>query len=407
MNKTKNMLSVLFLIYFTFTYASFACTTAVISGKCTNDGRPILLKNRDTDELENKLVYFIDGKYQYIGLVNSNDVEGLDVWAGFNNAGFAIMNSASYNLKMNDTSNAEGLEGELMKKALMNCTTVDDFENLLKELPKPLGVESNYGVIDALGNAAYFETNNFIYTKYDINDPATAPNGYLIRTNFSFSGEKDMGAGYVRFDTASDIFEDAYKSGTISVDFILKNIPRCLKQSLTKTDLTQNLPDSNQHDKFCSIRDFIPRYSTSSAIVIQGIKPDEQPALTAMWTIMGFPLASVAIPVWLNNDCVLPNILAGDDDGVAPLCKLSLQLKKNIFSVRTGNSEDYIDLSAVINKAGTGILQKLMPLEDEIISRAKILQQEWRIKGIDFFGMKNFYDWVDEKIKSEFEELLH
>ncbi len=79
--------------------ANYPCTTAVVSGKATDDGRPLLLKNRDADVLQNKLAYFSEGKYKFIGLVNSTDKENKEVWCGFNSMGFGIMNSASYNLK--------------------------------------------------------------------------------------------------------------------------------------------------------------------------------------------------------------------------------------------------------------------------------------------------------------------
>ncbi|MCK4701044.1 MAG: hypothetical protein KAT38_11940, partial [Bacteroidales bacterium] len=71
-----------------------ACTTAVISGKYTPDGRPLLWKHRDTGFLNNKIVHFNDGKYSYTGLVNSGDHENKSIWIGFNSEGFAIMNSA-------------------------------------------------------------------------------------------------------------------------------------------------------------------------------------------------------------------------------------------------------------------------------------------------------------------------
>ena len=53
----------------------FSCTTAVVSGKYTEDGRPILWKHRDSDFNNNKLMYFTDGKYDYIGLINSEDIK--------------------------------------------------------------------------------------------------------------------------------------------------------------------------------------------------------------------------------------------------------------------------------------------------------------------------------------------
>jgi len=127
-------LSIAFVLFLSFlTLNSFACTTAVVSGKYTKDGRPLLWKHRDTWSVHNQIVQFDDGKYKYIGLVNSQDSLGKSVWIGYNSTGFAIMNSASYNLN-NDTIKQSGREGEIMKKALQTCATVDDFEKLLKKL---------------------------------------------------------------------------------------------------------------------------------------------------------------------------------------------------------------------------------------------------------------------------------
>ena len=181
------------LVFFILSQTIQPCTTAVVSGKATDDGRPLLLKNRDADVLQNRLVYFFDGRFKFIGLVNSTDKQNSEVWCGFNEAGFGIMNSASYNLKINDTTKLSDLEGRIMKLALETCATLEDFEKLLNDLPKPLGVEANFGVIDANGGAAYYETDNFKFIKYDVNDPAVAPNGYLIRTNFSVAGEDNKG----------------------------------------------------------------------------------------------------------------------------------------------------------------------------------------------------------------------
>ena len=271
-----------FIVLFVSSLISFLiwpCTTAVVSGKATDDGRPLLLKNRDAASLQNRLVYFFDGKYRFIGLVNSEDKENKEVWCGFNEAGFGIMNSASYNLKINDTTKLADQEGKLMKIALEQCATIEDFEKLLQALPKPLGVEANFGVIDAKGGAAYFETNNFDYIKYDVNDPEVAPNGYLIRTNFSISGEENKGYGYIRYATAKGLFENQMKDGKISFEFLVNDIPRCLIHSFTNTNLTINLPENLDDTCYVYFKDFIPRYSTSTAVVIQGIKEKESAKL--------------------------------------------------------------------------------------------------------------------------------
>ncbi len=399
MKKNFELLFILLLII--NQSAIYPCTTAVVSGKATKDGRPLLLKNRDTGELQNRLVHFSDGKYRFLGLVNSPDKNNEEVWVGFNEAGFGIMNSASYNLKnSDDTTKIADLEGIIMKMALDKCTTVDDFEKMLKDLPKPLGVEANFGVIDALGGAAYFETNNFDYIKFDVNDPDVAPEGYLIRTNYSFAGKENKGFGYIRYATAAGLFENQTKDGKISFEFLINDVPRCLIHSFTNTDLAENLPESINEKDYVYFRDYIPRYSTSAAVVVQGIKENESPSLTTMWTILGFPLTSVTIPLWLTDEGLLPSILMGDETGNAPLCNLALQLKDKVFSSQNDARENYMNLSALMNKENTGVYQKLIPVEEQIMIRSKGNLEKWRKSGLNKSEVKEFYNWIDENVIS-------
>jgi hypothetical protein len=111
----KTRVFLLCLLFLVVLQPLLACTTAIISGKFTPDGRPLLWKNRDTGDRDNKLMYFTDGKYDYIGLVNSKDTAGKDVWTGMNTAGFAIMNSASYNLNSSEDTAEAINEGMVMR----------------------------------------------------------------------------------------------------------------------------------------------------------------------------------------------------------------------------------------------------------------------------------------------------
>ena len=67
----KKAILILLAAFFASVQMSDACTTAVISGRATPDGRSIIWKLRDTDDLENSMRYFTDGKSPYLGLVNS------------------------------------------------------------------------------------------------------------------------------------------------------------------------------------------------------------------------------------------------------------------------------------------------------------------------------------------------
>lgn len=396
------------LVFFQLTLFNnlYACTTAILSGKCTPDGRPLLYKHRDADSLENKLRYFTDGKYDYIGLVNSKDSLGSQVWAGCNSTGFAIMNSASYNLNIADSAKLKDQDGFLMKRALQTCTTISDFENLLASLKYPSGIESNFGVIDAKGGAAYFETGNNSFVKYDVNDPLVAPFGYLIRTNYSFSRDINEGSGYIRFETAHSLFYNALAMNNLTVPFLYKDVSRSLKHSLTEIDLWDFCPTSSERPYFVSFRDFIVRDYSTAVAVIQGVKPGEDPQFTTFWCALGLPFASVALPVWIKGGKLLPAVLTAEGSLNAPLSQMTLELRDDCFPIKRGNGLYYLNLAAVINKENTGMMQKLHPLELKIFGETEQKFNSWRQGGMNSVKIQEYYRWLDQLVRSEYERLF-
>ena len=67
-----------------------ACTTGIISAEKSGTGRPLLWKQRDTDDYYNHMEYFKGEKYSFTALVNAYDPIREDVWIGANEKGFAI-----------------------------------------------------------------------------------------------------------------------------------------------------------------------------------------------------------------------------------------------------------------------------------------------------------------------------
>ena len=383
----------------------FACTTVIISGSHTTDGRPVLWKHRDTGFYQNKLMYFEDGKYTYIGLVNSADEEGSEVWGGTNSTGFAIMNSASYNLKVNDDTKLQDQEGVLMKKALQQCATLVDFEKLLNELPKPLGVEANFGVIDANGGAAYYETTNFEFRKFDVNDPKIAPYGYLVRTNHSISGIPNKGYGYIRYQQAENLFYNGAAMDQLNAEYIINHVTRDLHHALTGIDLTAN-SEPAENLRFMNFEDFIPRYSSVADVLVQGVKPGENPDNTLFWSILGFQLTSVAVPVWVKGGKDLPTLLVADETGNAPLCDKALKLKALCFPINRGSGSKYINISVLFNSDGTGIMQHLKPVEQKIIQLTNQKTAQWEKDGISEKQVQSFYKWIDDYVTESYHRLF-
>ena len=401
MKTTVNFL--IALIFFGISYQTSACTVAVISGKYTKDGRPLLWKNRDTNYLNNQIMFFNDGKYDFMGLVNSGDITGKSVWIGQNSAGFAIMNSASYNLNIGDDTKLSGAEGRIIKEALATCKTIEDFEKYLDKLPKPTRLEANFGVIDANGGAAMYELNNKGYVKFDANDSKVAPFGYIIRGNYSFMGTYgDESSGYIRYNTVNEQFYNAMATNSFDAQFIIQDVTRGLYHSLTKIDLYKEYGNISENTPTYSFfHDFIGRRTTASACVVQGVKKGENPDFTTLWSVVGFPLTSIAVPTWVKGENTFPEVLKRNDKlEDSPICDAALTLKKEFYNIRWGRyaMRYYVNINALINANNTGIKQKFEPYENKIFSETNTKLDLWRSSGMKKSDIKIYYDKLNSDL---------
>lgn len=277
---------------------AFCCTSVIISGNARADGRPVMMKHRDTGELNNLMKWFKGPEYDFIGLVNASS-KGGEVWSGHNTAGFCIINTATYDLKDDDVPYSEmDKEGILMYNALGLCADLRDFERFLDSMPKPWGVEANFGIIDAKGEAAYYEVNNYSYRRFDVADE---PGGYMVVTNFTRSGRPEDRKGVDRFEKASLIMKDIDVS-TAGHKELMNSISRSGKP--------------------------IMRDISASVIIFEGIAPGEDPSSTVAWTALGCPTTSVYIPLKVFSSDHIPSFMKerkGEDE--AQICSQSLVIK--------------------------------------------------------------------------------
>lgn len=402
----KNLLSLL-LIMVVSIWQSYACTTAVISGKYTKDGRPIIWKLRDTESFENKMMYFTDGKYPYIGLINSKDEKGEQVWGGSNSVGFAIMNSASFNVNLNDTISKKDQEGRFMKLALQQCANLEEFEQLLKDTPKPMGLAAHFGVLDADGNVAFYEVNNHTFTKFDANDPAQAPNGYILRTNYSYTGKKDVGYGFIRFQAAQDIFYQADACGNMSTETVIQNFSRCLKHPVLKRNFRKEFETVPYGDNFVNSGDLITRHGSSSMIMIEGVKKGEDKTMSAIWTQVGFPNTCIALPVWVKGGKNLPRVLTAKGKENCPLNAMAAELKNRCYPISRSAGYKYLKISELINAEKTGIIQQLEKAENKIFEDTEIHLEKWRKTKADKKEIEEFYNWLDQYTARTYKNMLN
>ncbi|MDR2036904.1 MAG: hypothetical protein LBQ60_03175 [Bacteroidales bacterium] len=390
-------------LFLLFPELSKACTSAIVTGKLTSDGRPLLWKHRDTSEPNNRVAYFDGGKYSFIALVNSPDNDSI-VWTGTNSTGFSIMNTASYNLKDDDVEEMDK-EGELMYKALSICKNLKDFEKFLDQYPRPIRVEANFGVIDAEGGSAYYEVNNTQWTKLDVNDPEVAPYGFLVVTNFSYTGRVDEGKGYIRYNNALKIFMDQYHHGNITPQWIFNELSRSFYHSLLDIDLRKDLSKLSNSGWFID-QDFIPRRSTSASVVIQGVKKREDPASTVMWTVLGYPPVGIAVPLLEKSGKNLPFYMTrSESSDNSELCDLALQAKNHVFSLSRGSGSHYFNASLLFNVDDTGYSQIMSQTEDIIITAFNARMKKWRKKRIDPDELNDFYSESYDKIKGVYHRI--
>jgi hypothetical protein len=358
------------------------CTSAIISGKATADGRPLLWKQRDARKLENSLMFFHGDKYDFVGLIDTMDTTGSQVWMGSNSAGFSILDTNAYNLDKGAFSAPMDREGFLMKDVLGQCATLADFEQFLERTKGTWGVQANFGVIDAQGGAAFYEATPFSYEKFDVNDPKVAPSGYLIRTNFGLSGQNERGGGYIRYQTAENIFYWAHLKDNLSLEFLLLDASRCLKHSLLGADLnTLDAPPDETKTHFVPFLDYIAGSYTSSAMIIQGVKKGEDPRMTTLWTTLGWPPATLTVPIWVAAGDNLPEVMTPKNGATARLNEIALLLRERCFPLPTREAQAYLNLPALLNKNGTGILEKIMARDKETIAETGALLSRWRKRG--------------------------
>lgn len=304
--------------------AALGCTSALIGPGATLSGRAILWKHRDSGFEQNFIerVAPTDSTFGYVALFNGGDSLLLEAWAGVNDRSLAVMNTASYNLAP-DTARLKDREGIVISEALRRCGSLDDFAALLDSLPKPLGVQANFGVVDAEGRGAYFETDDYGYVRYDL--PADS---MLIRTNFSCSGTCGEGLGRVRYANACHLLAPH----AAARDFTPRLLTDTVSRSFYRADLGYDAMARGLD--MVEDLDFIPRRSTSASIAIEtGSEP-------ALWVILGYPPLSVARRVTLTDipeemRPVLPGALS-------PLSDRHVRLRREI--IRRQGGKFHVDL---------------------------------------------------------------
>lgn len=320
-----------------------ACTSAVVGRDVTRDGRTLLWKHRDSGHPHNFVdrVERTDSTMAYVALFNAGDRQRAEAWIGFNEAGFAVMNTASYNLAP-DTAAVKDREGVVMSRALAVCRTVEDFDSLLHAMQSagtPIGVQANFGVTDAAGNGAYFETSDHAVTRFDLADE---PRGAIIRSNYSYSGGTEGRLGEVRHDNAEALLANPLANRAVVAETFTETMSRSFFHAGHGKDMA-----AAGYSLLTDRGEYIPRRSSCASVVIEGCRNGENPAsATVMWVAIGFPAASHVVPVTLND--IPAELLPTAPGGHSPLCDEVNRRREKAFPRKGREGKWLIDLNYLL-----------------------------------------------------------
>ena len=310
------------ILFFCFNVHDIAaCTTGLAGPEATSNSHVILWKNRDSGFNNNELAFFRNGDFRYMGIINTNDTS--QIWAGVNNYGFAIMNAESRDMAAPGENTGYDDEGYLMKAALQQCKNSADFEEMLKSTnSEGRKVTSNFGVIDALGNAVFFETGNHEYVRFDTKTSKESP--YLIRANFAYEARSSEGYGYVRHNRAQALFKKSYHCHNLDHRYIISTVSGDIELPDSLIEKTNPVQRKTQ--------DTVNRYRSVSASVFDSYGAGGSPELTTFWCSLGEPAVSISIPLWVRSGRV-PLVL--DSDSGSSLNKLFRDIKEVLYADQT------------------------------------------------------------------------
>ena len=260
-------------------YYENECSSVIVTGTASKDGRAILMKNRDwANDEKNRLVYIpaTSSTFAYIG-VNINAM-------GINERGLAVMNTA-----MPALESEPGIGNLFLNQKILELyESVTDVAIALNDSGSPIGpkyrsatgaIATCLGIIDRFGAGAFFEVSSTeAYVQYVIN-------GYDTRANhpriFPGLASGPNGRDQYLLDSLDEIFA---QNGVVSWKDVMQ---KCSRYVHNRELGTISFPIDGE----------VCNTATVSAMVAVSGDARYDGKLNIMWGAYGtVPLVSVFVP---------------------------------------------------------------------------------------------------------------
>jgi len=429
------------LLALIFATRTWACDVAVVSGKVTTDGKPLIWKNFDNSSSDRQQVAYFPAKksgpggylmvYRFEdGMKLLNNGSAITPSGGVNESGFAIAGTSVYQ-DYNLMAEPVNINTVLMEEALATCTTLAEFESLLKRWPYShwgTVISANFVVIDAKGGAALYECftghlntglNLMQFRKNDANTGKITNQygwtlkraqsnfiGFHIMTNYNYYIPWNVGQD--RKYRAEALLTQLATEKRINYRTVMREVAKDVVGKQVQTDLSS---ETNYSTTYC-----LSRNATRSSIVVSGVASGGNPRLATMWVNLGEPSVGVFVPffaaargtselarvdtyangAWRDYDdsCLLNQAISARETYG------SLIYSSNEGDVIWGMYDNYINKVELAN-----VQQWTFPIEDTIIDNAEsfLSSLESNPAQITAFNLKDFADYCADYAYENFE----
>lgn len=353
----------------------------------------MLWKNRDISNPNQAVYYFTDGHYHYLGLVYSDDSSR--VWAGINEKGFGIINSNSGNIGPGASSGPD--DGEVMKYALQSCASIEEFRQYLDSTNKTGRITpSNFGVLDSTGEATIFEAGGYKYVRCDA---AQESLGFMLRANYSMSGDSTHQSGLARYLRGLELAQAGSRLGILDAQYIIERIAKDLggpgfdPYPLPFRDTLGSFPYG-----FLPTTATLNRYRTRAGIVIVGKSLevlDSHLGITSggcMWTILGEPCVGIALPLFFDAQAT-PDLVGGT--GLPEICAIAKSMRDYVYVGSDFGINTF--LLAPIH-------EKFLPLQAEIFNITQEILERWQIQAPSASEILHFEESLAQRVVEVYEQ---
>jgi hypothetical protein len=326
---------------------AWACDVAVVSGRVTTDGHPLIWKNFDNSSSANQQVTYFPARkasaggylmvYRYEDGMRLLTGSSITPSAGVNEAGFAAACTSVYQ-DYNITAEPVNLNTALLQEALATCATLADFEKLLRNWPYyHLGtvISANFVVIDAQGGAALYECftghlnkiiNPMMFKKYDANTGRVVNQsgyqlkaaqsgfiGFYILTNYN--SYIPWNVGQDRKQRAEYLLAGLANGRRLDYRTVMREVAKDVAGKQVNTRVSS---ETNYSTVYC-----ISRNATRSGVVVRGVAKGQDPRLVTFWCNLGEPSVGVFVPFFAGAkgashlayiDSIENGVMYDDDD---------------------------------------------------------------------------------------------